>query len=367
MTVYVVDLESISTRYTCEWKTKLPNSIALRGHDVVVIDGPEDLPDCTTPGAFLNFPATNIYKSEQVRKIAQLFSENKIQSGDQFLFTDAWHPGIINLKYMADLLEIDVVTHGLWHAGSYDPNDFLGRLVGNEGWARHAEMAMFECYTHNWFATQEHIRLFQNTLLRDQTQEQFDEYRLTGKISRTGWPMEYLATLPWGYEEVEKQDKIIFPHRLAPEKQVEIFRDLADQLPEYEFFICQEHKLTKSEYHRHLAQSKIVFSANLQETLGITTCGEGPLFGAVPLAPARLTYTEIFASHEEFLYPCHWTRNWDSYLQYRDELVKTIRATMNRYDQLEKVVKNYNRTALPRFFGADNLMNVIDSHEAETE
>jgi predicted dienelactone hydrolase len=47
----------------------------------------------------------------------------------------------------------------------------------------------------------------------------------------------------------KKRDIILFPHRIAPEKQVDIFRDLAEQLPEYEFVVCQEQELTKNEYH----------------------------------------------------------------------------------------------------------------------
>jgi hypothetical protein len=54
MTVYIVDLESIPTRYTCQWKTHLPALIKKHGHEVVVISGPDDLPNNTTPGMFLN-------------------------------------------------------------------------------------------------------------------------------------------------------------------------------------------------------------------------------------------------------------------------------------------------------------------------
>lgn len=363
MTIYIVDIEGISTRYTGEWKEHVPALIRNRGHDVVVIEGPEDLPDCTTPGAFLNFAGTNVYKADQVRQMAQMFSENRVKDGDQFLFTDAWHPGIINLRYMADLLGIKIITHGLHHAGSYDPQDFLGRLIGNEsGWCRYAELSMFEAYDHNWYATQEHINLLGRTQLRHHSKQEIQEMRLNGKLCKTGWPMEYLRSLPNNHLGVPKQDKILFPHRIAPEKQAGIFRDLALHLPEYDFIVCQDQQLTKDQYHQHLSESKIVFSANLQETLGITTCGEGPLFGAVPLAPARLTYTEIFSQHEEFLYPSQWTLSWEHYELHRDELVDKIRETINRYDQLASVVDHFCKTSLGQYFHADVLLDVIDNH-----
>ena len=118
--------------------------MAFGEYNVEVIEGPTDIPDATTPGAFLNFGGTNIYKSTQIEKISRAFTNGKVKSGDHILFTDAWYPGIINIKYMAELLGINVVIHGLWHAGSYDPADFLGRLVGNKPWVRHAEKSFFE-------------------------------------------------------------------------------------------------------------------------------------------------------------------------------------------------------------------------------
>ena len=144
--IFLIDLESVSTRYTVEWKWHVPEKLRNLEHEVEVISGPEDIPRATTPGAFLNFGGTNIYKSRQVEQISRLFCEGRISSGDHFIFTDAWHSGIINLKYMSELLQIPVKIHALWHAGSYDPQDFLGRLIGNKGWIRHAEKSFFLCY-----------------------------------------------------------------------------------------------------------------------------------------------------------------------------------------------------------------------------
>ena len=49
-------------------------------------------------------------------------------------------------KYMAELLGIKVITHGLWHARRMIPADFLGRLIGNAKWVRHAERSTFESF-----------------------------------------------------------------------------------------------------------------------------------------------------------------------------------------------------------------------------
>jgi hypothetical protein len=85
-TVYLVDLEPVETRYTAQWKTHLPAVLKKRGHNVQVIHGPEDIPAATTPGAFLNFGGTNIYKARQVEQISRLFCDGTIRAGDHFVF-----------------------------------------------------------------------------------------------------------------------------------------------------------------------------------------------------------------------------------------------------------------------------------------
>ena len=47
--------------------------------------------------------------------------------------------------------------------------------------------------------------------------------------------MEYMPKLFEEYSSLPKRNLILFPHRLAPEKQVDIFNDLAEAMPQYEF------------------------------------------------------------------------------------------------------------------------------------
>ena len=67
-----------------------------------------------------------------------------------FLYTDAWNPTVLQLKYMAELLKVKIKIGGMWHAGSYDPQDFLARLIGNADWVRNTEQAMFDVFAHNF-------------------------------------------------------------------------------------------------------------------------------------------------------------------------------------------------------------------------
>jgi len=346
--IYLFDLEYVETRYTAQWKTELPQQIAdTTGSDVTIIEGPADIAGEPTPGAFLDFGGTNIYKSAQVAQMSMFFKEGKVKDGDHFVFADAWHPGILQLKYMLELLQIKGTIHALWHAGSYDPYDFLGRLIGDAPWVRHTERALFHSIDKNYFASKFHIELFVNTF--------GEEVAIQDKIVRTGWPMEYLTpVLQADTIGTEKQNLILFPHRNAPEKQLNIFEDLKNELPEYNFMNCQEHKLTKKDYHKLLGEAKMVFSANLQETLGIS-CYEILRTGGVPFVPNRLSYSEMY--EDIFLYPSKWTETWKSYQEHKEEIKERIVYFMDNFNSNEiQGAINVNRDMLEeQYFSATNL------------
>ncbi len=354
--VFLVDLESVETRYTGQWKSHVPNLLKKAGHEVQIISGPEDIPSATTPGAFLNFGGTNIYKSRQVEQIGRLFCAGSVSPGDHFLFTDAWHPGIINLKYMSELLGISVKIHALWHAGSYDPHDFLGRLISDTPWVRHAEKSFFHAIDHNYFATDFHIEMFAHNLLSLDKETVTLTYKANDKIIRTGWPMDYMDSALTPYKNMEKKNLIVFPHRIAPEKQVEIFRDLKEQLPQYEFVVCQDQQLTKNEYHNILGEAKIVFSASLQETLGIG-CYEGAIVDAIPMVPNRLSYSEMYL--EDFKYPSVWTIDYDNYKTRRSDICNQIVDYIENYSSYLPSLKKQTALLKQNFFSSSQLLEII--------
>jgi len=338
MKVFLVDLESIPTRYTCEWKTHIPQLLRDNGFEVVVIEGEHEIPEATTPGAFLNFGGTNMYKAKQIYHLAYKFTTGQIKAGDHIIFTDAWHPGVINVKYMSELLNIPVVMHGLWHAGSYDPNDFLGRLVGAKPWIRHSEQAMIGAYDHNWIATSAHFDLMCKT---------YDIF-FNPTFNRTGWPMEYtrdmLQFVPWQ----QKQNIIVFPHRIAPEKRLDLFQQLAarPELAHYQFCVAMEMNLTKTEYHELLQRSKFAVSFADQETLGISMY-ESACAGACPIVPNRLSYTEMYAPM----------------FKQSDSIDEAVRAIL-KYEQqdLSEPIANLVDKLHNNFFSATNLINNLKEY-----
>jgi hypothetical protein len=359
MTIYVVSLESIPTRYTCEWLEGIPT--AIRNHaqkngktvEVVNILG-DDSEQLTTPGAFINFAGTNKWKSEQSIQISRLIANGEVKDGDKFLFTDAWNPAIIQVKYMLDLLNIKAELHGIWHAGQYDPQDFLGRLIPDKRWARNTEEAIFWALDKNIFATSFHLELFSEGVLSKS--DSFVPSKDTNRVLFSGQPHEGLIDHLSTMDTSNKRDMILFGHRLAPEKQHDIFLDLKASMPEFEFVTAQETRLTKAEYHKLLCESKIVFSANLQETLGISQV-EGILCNSFSINPDRLSYTEMFL--DEFKYPSEWTIDFSSYLAHKSELMEYIRQIMKSYDYMRPLIEMQKERLIKEFFTANKMYDAL--------
>lgn len=356
MKVIILALEPLDTRYTGQWFTELPkqvmNKIAWGQYDcqVIQVDGFEENYNSseTTPGAFLNFTNTNIWKNNQINKIAQMFNHGLIESGDKFLVTDAWHSGIIQLKYMSELMDIPVEIHSIWHAGSYDPQDFLGRKVKDKNWSFNFERAAFYASDYNYFASNFHINMITENLGLQKEDAK--------KMIRTGLPFDYMFKELKPYTNIEKENVILFPHRLAPEKQLDIFKDLEKELPEYKWIVCQESKLSKDEYHTLLGKAKMVFSANLQETLGIS-CFEGAVVDAMPLVPERLSYEEMYS--EPFKYPSEWTSSWESYQKHKHELIDRIKMMMSNYESYENDLLDLKAKLNLVYFNSDIMIDRV--------
>lgn len=352
-TIWIFSLEPIETRYTAQWHSHVPALLKHKLGDqfnVVQIDGVQKNSQLT-PGAFLNFSDTNYWKSAQMCAFLEQHNQGKTSPNDHFIFTDAWNPTVIQLKYMSDLLGFNWTIHALWHAGSYDPQDFLGRLIGDAPWVRHAEQSFFHAIDHNYFATQFHSTMFlENLLGRTEDRKQ---YFPSKKIVHSGWPMEYMENTLTMYKNMPKRDLILFPHRIAPEKQVEIFRDLKQHLPQYEFVVCQDQQLTKNEYHNLLGEAKLVFSANLQETLGIS-CYEGALVDAIPMVPDRLSYKEMY--YDTFKYPSLWTESYEEYEHHQHVLCNKIVQFMSNYEQFKFQVNKQSIDLTENFFSANRLL-----------
>jgi hypothetical protein len=345
MKIYIMALEPLETRYTGQWFDGFPRLIReeaeAQGVDVEVINvAGEQVSFEPTPGAFLDFGGTNIWKNTQINELARAFATGEVKAGDKVIFTDAWHTGILQVKYMSELLGVPVEIHSMWHAGSYDPQDFLGRLIKDKRWTYTTERALFYASTYNYFATAFHRDMFLNTLFMGQPVQKADaELRCV----LSGQPHNVLVESLKPFAGMQKKRQVVFPHRIAPEKQVEIFRDLATKIPDADFIVCQDKKLTKDEYHTLLGESMIVFSANLQETLGISAM-EGILVGAFPYVPDRLSYAEMYLP--PFKYPSDYTDTYEHYELNEHLIVNELRAIMDNFGFYDDVIAKQKQILL---------------------
>jgi glycosyltransferase involved in cell wall biosynthesis len=281
-----------------------------------------------------------------------MVTDGLVPAESKVFFTDAWNPGIINVRYMSDLMGLDLELHGIWHAGVHDPHDFLGRNEKVQKWAFTFEKSVFQSLDKNYFASEFYKNMFAETFDLDPNDK---------RLVHTGHPNEFLFKQIKSLPLDQKENIILFPHRLAPEKQLEIFKDLELSLPKYQWIVCQEKKLSKAEYHDLLAKSKIVWSASLQETHGIAQT-EAILANAISLNPDRLSYKEMYTDY--FKYPSEWTLSWDDYLTHKDEVIALIKQKMNDIDNNPIMVMQELETEkehLKKYLNADPIWSNLIS------
>ena len=68
MTIYIVDLEAVDTRYTKEWKKYLPLQIKRHTNSKIEVISGGNTPQATTPGAFLNLVALMFTKQNRCNR-----------------------------------------------------------------------------------------------------------------------------------------------------------------------------------------------------------------------------------------------------------------------------------------------------------
>lgn len=347
MKLFIIPIEPIDNRYTKQWYENIP--LLLQSYDknvdVVTIDG-DTVPDNTTSGAFLDFAATNYYKSSQSAKISKMFMNGEVSPGDKFLITDAWNFVITPLKYMSELLDIPVEIHSIWHAGAYDPSDILGMKM-SEMWPGNSERSWFYASDYNYFATDFHKNMFLRNL------EIPSEFH--NKAIRSGQPHELIIESLERLADTPKEPKIIWPHRYNADKQPDIIEELAN---DFDVIITQKLNLKKSEYYQELAKSQVIFSCSLHENLGISIM-EAVLCGTIPVLPDRCSYSEMY--YPEFLYPSEWTKSYESFLKHQDELTAFISERLHNPSKYVELLEAQKHRLKKDYLTSDIMIrNLLD-------
>jgi len=276
MTVYYLPLELIDMRYTNAQDKITRDAFDSKNISYKIIDG-TILSDKKNPDEFLNPTSTNFFKFKQLEQICELFDNNEVKNGDKFYVADIWFPGIESIKYMAHFKNLNVELYGVLHAGSFTPSD---TVEGLKEWASPFELSL--------------IKMFDGIFLGSEQTRQ--DLLKTFTIGFTDLNKLHITGLAYNSKEVEKyripyskkENIIIFPHRLHPEKQEILFEQLKDYYKDFKFITTHRENFTKEEYYKILAKSKILYSCSLQENFGYSVL-EGCSLGVVPILPFNNT------------------------------------------------------------------------------
>lgn len=349
-TIYVIDIEPLDNRYTKQWHYFIPRQLKkiCTNKNIVQISGDTSNYKSASTGKFFDFSKTCDYKASQARKISQLFIDNKVKPFDIFFFTDAWNQSVHTLKYLSELNQIPVKIVGIWHAGWYDSTDILGQTITNTNWVKPLELSMYNAYDINFFATGHHVDIFKSMHDVDKS-----------RAILTGYPLDYLDELI-NVDYKEKQDIVVFPHRLNDDKAPYVFdwiqKKIQHHFPEILFVKTQEHKLDKTEYYNLLNKAKVVFSCSKHENLGIGVY-EAVKSGCVPVVPDKLSYVEMYPRS------CRYTIHDDMYTDESKwvnaaELILNIVKTYdkNRFNEALNIAKHVKQ----RYFSGDNMFHIIN-------
>jgi len=346
---FIFSLEPLDARYTKQWYSEVPKqldkftrSFDLDAPRAITVNG-KMRTDSTTQGAFLNFADTNYWKSTQLSEFTEMMHKGQVPDDAVILFTDFWNPALIQVAYMRDLLDTNWSIHGIAHAGAYDPSDILGYKM-RDYWPHNFERSLFYACDAVYFATKFHAAMFISNLDIDTSKPSQSTVVIAGQ------PYEYLYDMLAEFDQSQKTDTVMWPHRYNDDKQPEIAEDLTK---DFDVFITQKHKLSKSEYYAKMAQSKVVFSCSLHENLGMSMI-EGTLLGCIPIAPDRAAYSEIYAA--DFLYPSKWTQDYESYIKHRDDLVAFINERIDDYDSYRKLLP-YQSQRFREYITPDGMFN----------
>lgn len=313
---WFVPLERLEERYTEQmyrWVTSCLNSRAI---DYTVISG-EPLTEVTEGHQFLSWASRVHFCSTQISAIAMHFHRGDVQDGDIFFIADFWHPGVEAIAYMRDLLGVDAKIYGINYAGPFDPTDLTRQLLY---WGGYQEAAWYACFDKVFVGSETHKALIVGGM-KDKGLG-----NVGPRIVATGLVWDPQDVLERASEVRISRPTVMWPHRLAEEKNPEGFFRLVDALapefPQVRWLVTSSRKgqefthahpnvtfkvVSKGHYYGFLRGADLMVSTAYQETFGYTireaTALETPI-----LCPRRACYPEmilsadnLYASPEELI------------------------------------------------------------------
>ena len=248
-------------------------------------------------GQFLDIVNTTKFKAAQVQMIADLFNEGKVDNGDVFLVGDIFFPGIESIKYMSELLGINVHVYGINYAGRADKTDFVQNL---SYWADASELGYHQICDGIFVGSEDH---------KNNVVDYFGLNSVTVHATGLIWDLGYMEGFDLR-DKFQKEDFVIWPHRWCEEKGIDDLINFAKNtkkkivitssgpkkdLPKLPKNVEYRYGLTKKEYYELMAKARWYLSNAYQETFGYTI-QEAIFFGCQILVPNRACSPEMVPS-----------------------------------------------------------------------
>lgn len=344
-----VPIELLEERYSQQWYRWFQDYFIQNDYEVTYILPNSGIGATIQQGQFLDVINTNKFKAEQLQMICDLFNEKKIDYETTFLFMDAWFPGLEMLAYMRNALNIPFKIVGMLHAGTWDPYDFLTQK-GMRIWAQPLEYSWFKIMDKICVATQFHKNLIKDVLYDSRRHTTFETDRIARKIEVTGFPI-----YPEFVKATKKENLIVFPHRLAPEKNPNLFKHLMEKYnfkkefdEPWELLFTKEVCKNKKEYYELLNRAKIAVSFADQETFGIAML-ESVLCGCYPIVPNKLSYLDLYPFEFTIKQVQKLTDELQVHLVFEKikDIIEDQTWYANQLKQLQERVKKLGTEAIP--------------------
>jgi len=355
--LYYIPIEPLEERYTEQWYRWFPEEFKRQNLKFKVIDG-ETLTNTVETGTFLDVNSTLFYKSEQLKKIAELFYKKEIKHGDVFFIADIEFWGIEAIRYLSDLNNIPVRIYGFCHAGSYTREDFFEKCAPYAQYYEHAWGYIFDkIFVGSIYHKQQLIKL-----------RNLD----SSKIEITGNPYDFVGVQN-SIPIKEKKNRVILTNRPDYEKRpnltLDVFTILKQKYPDWEFIVTTGRKqwgsgwirdkakfleqqnvitiyegISKLEYFELLQESKIMTSNSIEENYGYCIL-EAMIFNTIPVLSNGY-------SHPEFVGGSLLFDNIEEQVKIIENLINSFNLNkinvrvhdllFNRLDSLEKIVSFFH-------------------------
>jgi glycosyltransferase involved in cell wall biosynthesis len=328
MKIYHIPIEPYDRRYTRDWIQQFETEFGKADTDYVTILG-EQTTAVLREDTVLDSCGTNYYKMSQLMQLFKLIQNNTIKDDDVIFFADLWFPGIEALFYIRNNEKVKFKVVGVLHAGTWDNYDFTYRN-GMRPWGKFIEAGWFVGFDQVYVATHFHKDL----IIEKCIDKGLDLYN---KIKVTGIPF-YANELRTKYPVTNKEDIVVFPHRIAPEKNPQMFDKLAKMFPQYKFVKTIDVTNSAKEYFELLAKSKVMISFAQQETFGYSTV-EAMALGNLVIVPNMLSYRETVPPFDRY----EWTDEQDILFQVSKQIMTYMSKQYPVYydlDQWEQAIPN---------------------------